>query len=163
MKKIVSLLLVIVLLVCAFALSACEADDTQDKMSNEKNFHFLVDSSKFCLDNVAGDIYEYWFDAIFENKYGGDIDEAVNSAYSDNESFVEVIKNNDEVIQKLYNEIKDGELSAEVEAVMQAYNDYYTLVMKVSGTFWSYHNNESSYSIKLMNALSNLSRKLDES
>lgn len=164
MKKIVSLLLVIVLLVCAFALSACEVDDVDDtprEMSNEEKLYRIVVSSQFFLNEVADRIYENWYECIFEHKYGGDIDEAVNSALSFDEAIIKILKENDEDIKELYKEVKDGELSEEFQTVMQAYTDYYNLVVNVSGSFLQFRENKEICKQELSSAMELLSRKFD--
>ena len=112
------------------------------------------------MDTIADDIYRYWYDAIYNDKYAGSIDLAIAYALSDNKSNVDFIKENEIKIQSLYKEIRDSELSAEIKDVMNAYSDYYEFVINVSGSFNSYSANKENYKKELANALKHLSMEL---
>lgn len=157
MKKVVSLLLVIVMLACMFTLSACAGSKTQ----KEEEFYNEVDLTRTLLDLVADDIYEYWYECIYEDKYREDISYAVSCALSDNEATIDLIEDNTIKIKELYKEVKDGKLGDECKAVMQAYNDYYALVVEVSGSFNSYSANKETCKKELSTALKNLSFEFD--
>jgi len=147
MKKIVSLALVLSTLLCAFTLTSCG--------SNKKDevFYNLVDETKELLDIVADDIYSYWYDCSDEDKYLDNISYAVACAKSDNEENINTIEENTTKIKDLYKEIKDGKLRSEAKAVMQAYNDYYTLIVEVSGSFNSYSASKETYKKELASAI----------
>lgn len=152
MKKIVSLALVLSTLLCAFALASCSSNQ---KSSNqiEEEFYNLVDETKDLLDIVADDIYSYWYDCIYEDKYRENISYAVACAKSDNEENINTIEENTTKIKDLYKEIKDGKLGSEAKSVMQAYNDYYTLIIEVSGSFNSYSESKETCKKELASAI----------
>lgn len=156
MKKIVSLALVMIVLFCSFVLSAC-VSSTQ----NEEKFYNLVDETKDLLDIVADDIYSYWYDCIYDDKYGEDISYAVACAKNDNEANLNTIEENTTKIKDIYKQIKEGKLSSEAKDVMQAYNDYYTLVVEVSGSFKSYSETKESCKKELASALDDFSFEID--
>ena len=155
MRKIVSLVLVLSTLLCALALTSCGSN------KKEKEFYNLVDETKDLLDIVADDIYSYWYDCIYKDKYREDISYAVACAKSDNEENINTIEENTTKIKDLYKEIKDGKLGSEAKAVMQAYNDYYTLVVEVSGSFNSYSASKETCKKELASALDDFSFELD--
>ena len=157
MKKVISFLLAVVCLVPM--LSSC-AILSFLSLEKETEYYEIVSESKYLLDIVADDIYTYWYDCIYDDQYRGDIDYALECAISDNEENIEEIIQNDANIQSLYSQIKDGRLKAEVKAVMQAYNDYYTLVVEVSGSFNSYSAAKETYKKELASALKDLSFEL---
>ena len=168
MKKIWSLLVCV--LVLSLLFSGCDtlfydssASTEEDEVSTEleEEFYDLVCETQELLDIVADDIYNYWYDCIYEDKYREDITYAVACAKADNEENLETIEANTEEIKDLYKEIKGGELKSEVKAVMQAYNDYYALVVEVSGSFNSYSESKEDFKKKLSSALSDLSFELD--
>jgi PBP1b-binding outer membrane lipoprotein LpoB len=161
MKKIVSLALVLTMLFCAFVLSSCTSNLYDSNTKNEEEFYKLVDETKDLLDIVADDIYSYWYDCIYEDKYLENISYAVACAKSDNEENINTIEANTTKIKDLYKKIKDGKLSAEAKAVMQAYNDYYTLVVEVSGSFNSYSASKETCKKELASALDDFSFELD--
>ena len=155
MKKIVSFALALIMLLGAFVLSSCS------NTKKEEEFYNLVDETKDLLDIVADDIYSYWYDCIYEDKYLENISYAVACAKSDNEENINTIEENTTKIKDLYKEIKDGKLGSEAKAVMQAYNDYYTLVVEVSGSFQSYSASKETCKKELASALDDFSFELD--
>jgi hypothetical protein len=120
----------------------------------------MVLETQDLLDIVADDIYDYWYDCIYKDKYREDITYAVSCAKSDNKDNLSKIEENNQRIKELYADIKDSDLKAEVKAVMQAYNDYYSLVVEVSGSFTTYSANKESYKKELSSALKDLSFEL---
>ena len=61
MKKILSLILVLVVIVSA--LSSCGSS------KKEKEFHDIVLETQDLLDEVADDIYSNWYDCIYNDKF----------------------------------------------------------------------------------------------
>ena len=162
MKKIVSLLLVVATLLCACALSACTSGSSSGSgTEKEEEFYNLVKETQDLLDTVADDIYTYWYDCIYNDKYREDINYAIASAERDNAENLDKIEDNTAAIKDLYKEIKDGSLKSEAKAVMQAYNDYYALVVEVSGSFNSYKESKETLKKELASALGDLSFELD--
>lgn len=165
MKKIVSLMLALIMLSFTFVISSCDLNlneiSEQSSTQKEEEFYHLVDETKDLLDVVADDIYSYWYDCIYKDKYHDSIDFAIASALSDNEENINTIEENTTKIKDLYKEIKDGKLGSEAKAVMQAYNDYYTLVVEVSGSFNSYSASKETCKKELASALDDFSFELD--
>ena len=190
MKKIVSLALALTMLFCAFVLSSCNSnsgstidqsnsdssveqsntqeeeqsntqEEEQSNTQKEEEFYNLVDETKDLLDIVADDIYSYWYDCIYEDMYFEDISFAVLCAQIDNEANLNTIEENTTKIKDLYKQIREGKLSSEAKAVMQTYNDYYTLVVEVSGSFQAYSASKETCKKELASALDDLSFELD--
>lgn len=163
MKKFLSLFLVLIALVGT--LSGCINTGTNDGGSGngsgrEREFYNLVSESQELLDEVADDIYSYWYDCIYKDKYRDDINYAISMALMDNSSNIDKIESNHEEIKSLYSEVKDGDLKAEVKAVMQAYNDYYSLVIEVSGSFNSFSADKETLKKELSSSLKDLEFEL---
>ena len=128
----------------------------------ESNFYQLVVQTQELLDTVADDIYSNWYDAIYKDKFNESIDLAILTAQIDNAENLDAIEENNTKIKELYKQIPDdSELKSEVKAVMQAYNDYYTFVVEVSGSFNSYSANKETLKKELSSALKNLSFELE--
>lgn len=165
MKKIVLLALVLNMLLCTFSLFSCSSNSggngNQSKTQIEQKFFDLVDETKDLLDIVADDIYSYWYDCIYEDKYKENISYAVACAKNDNKDNIDAIEKNTVQIKKLYKEIKEGKLGSEAKAVMQAYNDYYSLVVEVSGSFNSYSKSKETCKKELASTLNDFSDELD--
>ena len=163
MKKFLSLFFVLVALVGT--LSGCINTGTNDGGSGngsgrEREFYNLVSESQELLDEVADDIYSYWYDCIYNDMYRDDINYAISMAIADNSSNISRIKSNNDEIKSLYGEVKDGDLKAEVKAVMQAYNDYYSLVIEVSGSFKSFSTDKETLKKELSSSLKDLEFEL---
>lgn len=156
MKRFFYFLLALCQLLC---LTACNLGSNATQ--KEAEFYALVDSTQDIIDIVADDIYQHWYDCIYKDKYRESIDYAIAVALSDNEENINVIKSNTAKIKNLYKTVRDGKLSEEVKAVMQAYNDYYALVIEISGSFESYSEKMETCKKALSSSLSNLSFELD--
>ena len=112
------------------------------------------------MDDVADDIYRYWYDAIYNDKYYGSIDLAIAYAQDDNKENLAKIEENEPIIQALYKEVRDSDLSVEIKAVMSAYSDYYEFVVNVSGSFNSYSASKETLKKELASALKDLALEI---
>lgn len=126
---------------------------------NEQEFYDIVSETQELLDDYADDIYRCWYDYVYEDEYSS-VNAALAAAKSMNNSNIKKIESNNEEIKELYSKIKDGKLKDEIKAVMQAYNEYYSFVMEVSGSFNSYSAGKETNKKALANALKNLSFEL---
>lgn len=137
-----------------------EVPTSTEPIEQIQEYYDLVLATQDLLDTVADDIYSYWYDAIYNDKYYGSIDWAIMMANADNSENLDVIETNTETIKALYSQIKESKLNAEIKAVMQAYNAYYSFVVEVSGSFKSYSADKETLKKELSNALKNLSFEL---
>ena len=157
--------LMLLLTVCLFA--GCKDTETEGDGSNidsvyetATEFYETVTESQTKLDKVADDIYSYWYDAIYNKKYSGNINLAISLAQSSNSTNIEFIKSNETTIQSLYKGLRDSTYSSEVKDVMSAYSSYYEFVVNVSGSFNSYSSSKETLKKDLANALKRLSLEL---
>ncbi len=153
-KRIFNVLVAVIFCVPLFLFSAC------GKENKVQAFYDKVVESQQCLDIVADDIYSYWYDAIYEDKYNGDINKAILYAQLDNSENLAKIEANESEIQSLYKEVRDSDFSVEVKAVMSAYSDYYEFVVNVSGSFKTYSANKETLKKELASALKNLALEI---
>lgn len=162
MKKLIALILTLSCILALFVgCNSSEKSDSDDSngRAKENEFHDLVADTQELLDEYADDIYSCWYDYIYEDEYSS-VDAAILAAMIENSSNIEAIEANNEAIKELYKDVRDGDLSTEVKAVMQAYNEYYSFVMEVSGSFNSYSASKESLKKELATALKNLSFEL---
>lgn len=96
-----------------------------------------------------------WYDYVYEDKYE-DVDSAIIAATDANEENIYKILENTEKLNALYKDIRDGDLKEEVKAVMQAYNEYYSFVIEVSGSFNDFSANKENLKKALSTAIKNL-------
>ncbi len=151
MKKILSFMLVLLLLMATF--TGCGS------FKKEEEFYNLVSETQELLDEYADDIYSCWYDYVYEDEYSS-VDSALLSAMMMNSDNIDIIESNNETIKELYSKVKDGDLKAEMKAVMQAYNDYYAFVMEVSGSFQSFSADKETLKKELASALKDLDFEL---
>ena len=112
------------------------------------------------MDEVADDIYSNWYNAIYNDAFGGSINLAIYYAQTENSANLETIKSNDALIQNLYKSVRETSLSAEIKSVMNAYAEYYELVVNVSGSFQTYSKTKETLKKQLASALKSLALEI---
>ena len=128
--------------------------------NSEQEFYDIVSETQELLDDYADDIYRCWYDYVYEDEYSS-VNAALAAAYAMNSSNIKTIESNNNEIKELYSKVKDGKLKDEIKAVMQAYNEYYSFVMEVSGSYNSFSAGKETNKKALANALKNLSFELE--
>ena len=159
-KVVVVALLSVVFLTVGGACTTSTGTGTGNETAKVQEFYELVLKTQECLDEVADDIYTYWYDAIYKDKYSGNINLAILAARVDNEVNLNLIETNDATINTLYKEVRDSSLSNEIKDVMSAYSDYYEFVVNVSGSFNSYSAGKEDMKKALASALKRLSLEI---
>ncbi len=156
MKKILTSLIFVMCCLASFCFGC-----SNDSDSNIEQYYTTVYKSKELIDVVADDYYSYWYDAIYNDKYSGNINIALAYANIDNEDNIKKIKENDRTISDLYKKVKDTSLSDLIREVMTTYSDYYEFVIEISGSFNSYSSGKETKKKALASALRNLSYEID--
>ena len=159
LKRIFSMLIAVICCVPLLLFGACEGGENGN-VDKVQAFYDKVVESQQCLDSVADDIYSYWYDAIYKDKYNGDINTAILYAQLDNSENLAKIEENESEIQSLYKEVRDSDFSTEIKAVMSAYSDYYEFVVNVSGSFKSYSADKETLKKELASALKDLALEI---
>lgn len=154
-KEILGLMLSLITLLSALFMGCVGVAENNTKADMDKFYQTVVASQK-CLDIVADDIYRNWYDAIYEDEFGGSIDLAIVRAQLDNEANLKTIEDNDSIIKELYRKVRDSELEEEIKEVMSAYSDYYEFVVNVSGSFNSFSASKETLKKELASALKDL-------
>ena len=118
-KKINIIFIAVISTVSLILFSACGSNAGQNKEEKMLNkittFYETVVSSQECLDEVADDIYRYWYDAIYKDSYYGSIDLAIAYALSDNATNLNTIETNEPIIQSLYKEIRESKFQRSID------------------------------------------------
>ena len=78
LKKMYSMLIITICIVTSLFFGSC------GQKENIQSFYDKVVESQQCVDIVADDIYSYWYDAIYDDKYSGDINKAILYAHLNN-------------------------------------------------------------------------------
>lgn len=160
MKHLICVMFTVMLLFTVWFFAGCKDTETNDESSKITQFYDAVKESQTKLDTVADDIYSCWYDAIYKDKYSGNINIAILTAQVNNSENLEFIESNEATIQSLYKELRNSTYSSEVKDVMSAYSSYYEFVVNVSGSFNSYSSSKETLKKDLANALKRLSLEL---
>lgn len=163
LKKFSVVLMTILTLFSLMLFTSCGGkSEKKEDNSLEKitTFYETVVDSQKRMDTVADDIYSYWYDAIYKDKYYGNINLAIAYAQDDNKENLAKIEENEPIIQSLYKEVRETNLSVEIKAVMSAYSDYYEFVVNVSGSFNSYSASKETLKKELASALKDLALEI---
>ncbi|MBQ3221647.1 MAG: hypothetical protein IJB34_06780 [Clostridia bacterium] len=162
LKKSSVVLMTLITLFSLMIFTACGESEKKedDSLGKITTFYETVVDSQKCMDTVADDIYSCWYDAIYKDEYYGSIDLAIAYAQDHNKENLAKIEENEPIIQSLYKEVRDTNLSVEIKAVMSAYSDYYEFVVNVSGSFNSYSASKESLKKELASALKDLALEI---
>ncbi len=142
-----------------FIFAACKSNSSATN-AKINQFYETVTQSQKCMDEVAEDIYSNWYNAIYNDAFGGSINLAIYYAQTDNTANLETIKNNDALINNLYKSVRETSLSVEIKSVMSAYAEYYELVVNVSGSFQTYSKSKETLKKQLASALKSLALEI---
>ena len=129
------------------------------------NIAYLTNCAAF--EGIVNDIKSYGHDSIGENKYNGDINEAIAQALADNEEVIGQVKDNKSKMSKYYNDIMYSDcysiycedIEKNVKEAYSTYLEFYDLAVSPSGNFNTYSDNFSKIdaeSIKYYNSINDL-------
>ena len=165
--KIIAVIIALSIILCCF--SSCglmllsSLSDNNDEPNYEldlKEYYHAVIMSKQKMDSYLDDIYKNWYDAIFNDEFGGSSEVAVSTAVLAHENDIKDVKSADSTIKRLYNRIKGGKDNNEISAVHAAYVCYYDFFTEPDGNLYTYYSTKEEYKSALESALNVLSRKL---
>ena len=130
-----------------------------DYIANVEQFLSLSLDAGSNLEDIADTIQEYWYENIWEDKHGSDINDAILYAMIDKSDEITQAETYDSQMKSLYSKIKsvpDGisdedkdeieELCEAVKDLYNVYTDFYSLATDPSGNYNSYSddNNETT-------------------
>jgi len=158
MKKLCGLFLVFSMVL---SLTGCVALLPFSSSNKLEDFYEKMCETQNLLDDVADTIYENWYDAIYNDEFGDDINVAIAAAQVTHQADLERIEALDTEIADLFKDLKDDKSYGEtVKKVMSAYSDYYELVVNVSGSYKSYSEKKETLKKDFASALKELSYEL---
>ena len=130
-----------------------------DYIANVEQFLSLSLDAGSNLEDIADTIQKYWYENIWEDKHGSDINDAILYAMIDKSDEITQAETYDSQMKSLYSKIKsvpDGisdedkdeieELCEAVKDLYNVYTDFYSLATDPSGNYNSYSddNNETT-------------------
>ena len=157
MKKVLIGILVVAIAACCCGYVCLPTGGTNKKVSE---FYDKVSEAQELLEIVGDDIYDNWHAAIYDDEFNDDIDLAVSMAQIDNADNIDRLEELDEEISELFRDIKDSKHSDLIKDVMYAYDDYYELVVNVSGSFNDFSDKNEDLNDELVSALNALSYEI---
>lgn len=138
-------------------LEAKKAEEAKkDYIANTKEFLELTYTAGVNLEDIADTIQEYWYENIWHDKHGYDINDAILYAMVDKSEEISQAESYDEQLQSLYSKIKSvsteiaeedadeiKELCDAVKELYNVYTDFYSLATDPSGSYNSYSDDNS--------------------
>lgn len=129
-----------------------EAEEAyNDYIANVEQFLSLSLDAGSNLEDIADTIQQYWYENIWEDKHGSDINDAILYSMIDKSDEITQAKTYDSQMKSIYSKIKsvpDGisskdkdeieELCKAVKNLYNVYTDFYSLATDPSGNYNSY-------------------------
>ena len=154
-------------------LSAKKAEEVRDEyIENVEEFLSLSLTAGSNLEDIADTIQTYWYECIWEDKHGDDINVAILYAMADKSDEIKQAEEYDAQMKDLYSKIKkvpDGlseediddieELCDAAKDLYNVYTDFYSLATDPSGNYNSYsdrNNDTTDEFLSCYRALENL-------
>lgn len=122
-----------------------DTSSNEEALSTEAEFYKLVGETKLLLDEVSNNVALYWYESLYENKHGGDAEDAIDKAMAENEEKIALIHENDTRIIELYRTMVDDYSDMEYAAadVMGSYNAYFSSVLEVGGKTYEFYSSST--------------------
>ena len=162
---IMAISIVVVIIVAVIAIF-----NIKNNKENEKKlttYYLTMQESVEALDSVADEIYNCWYDAVYNDMYYDSIDWAIVVAFDNEKSNVDKIEENDPILSSLLSDIrnsnirdKDEEAYNAVLDMYDAYKEYYEFTINVSGSFNSYSAQKEDIKKETKSCLNKLERCL---
>ena len=168
----------LVVLGIVFGVSAAKkkaAEEARDEyIDAAEEFYELALDAGTNLEDVVDTVQNYWYDNIWYDKHGNDIDDAVAAALRDKSSELDQAEDYDEDMQRLYNQLKtipdnvSDEDARELKKIRDAvkelysvYGEFYDMATDPSGSYNSYSEANEETTDEYIAALEDLSDALD--
>lgn len=137
----------------AVLLSSGKATSADSALQNfYTNVSYANDLMVLIAETIAGN----WYDSIYKDKFNNDIDEAIIAAQDKCSNEINTLKAMDGTIVSLYKDLRNSPQKAQVEAVMDAYNDFYRFALNVNCSYSEYKVEIKPIEDALTNALRQL-------
>lgn len=133
-------------------LGAKKAEEAKKEyIANVEEFLSLALTAGSNLEDIADTIQEYWYESIWEDKHGSDINDAILYAMIDKSAEITEAETLDGKMKNIYSKIKSvpdeiaeedvddiGELCDAVKDLYNVYTDFYSIATDPSGSYNSY-------------------------
>lgn len=174
-KKVLPIILgvvgVIAIAAIMIVINMMKTQKIDNYMSDAKAFASLAIEAGANLEDIADTTQEYWYDAIWNDKYNDDINTAILYAMIDKSEEIETAKEQYSKMEELYNRLKkvpdgveDKNIDEICDAVKELYNDYtdfYSLATDPSGNYNSFSSSNNEKTDALMSSYRALDNLVD--
>jgi len=136
----------------------------EEYMDDAYDFYAGIAADAIKLVEIGNDVEKYWYDAIWENEYGGNVDLAVDNAFLINSSDMNTIKSNYSTYELMFDElceIPEGEKKSELENsreeitnLWKAYEELYHVVTEPAGSIVTFADNLKEADSELSDVIS---------
>lgn len=175
---VIALVLVVAIAIGAFVsstMSAKKAEETKKEyIENVEEFLSLSLTAGSNLEDIADTIQEYWYDNIWNDMWGDDINDAILYAMIAKSDEIDQAETYDSQMKDLYSKIKkvpDGlaeedvddieELCEAVKDLYNVYTDFYSLATDPSGSYNSYSDSNNDTTDEFLSCYRALENLLD--
>jgi predicted nucleic acid-binding Zn ribbon protein len=149
-----------IILVLAIAIGSAVSASNKEQRAAAAKASYLADASEFLsfsltagsnVEDIVDTIQTYWYDSIWKDKYGGDINNAIAYAMRDKSSAIDKAETHFYTMQSLYNRLRyvPDDIADEdryyIERIANAvcdlydvYYEFYQMAVDPSGSYNSY-------------------------
>lgn len=156
-------------------MSANKAKAAKEQyLKDAKEFASTAYTAAANLEDIADTIQRYWYENIWEDKHGSDIDSAILYAMIDMSDEISLAGTYDTELETLYNKIKKvpddvsdddeddlKEICSAVKDLYNTYSDFYDLATDPSGNYNSYSDKNNSTTDSFISKYKSLDKLLD--
>ena len=172
---IVAVVVIIIGILISNAVSAKRAEELRDEyLATAEEFLSLSLTAGSNLEDIADTVQTYWYENIWEDKHGYDINDAIYYALLAKSSEISLAESYNTRLRNLYSQLKkvpDGvsdedkdDLEDICDAIKDLYNvyaDYYTLATDPSGSYNSYSESNGDLTDEFLSSFRALDNLLD--
>lgn len=159
-KKIRNIIIAIVAVIACLgigtvainAINTARAEEAKEEyLDNAEEFMTLVLDAGVNLEDISDTVVDYWYDCIWNDMYGDDINQAVATALSDKSDEIEEAEEYDKKVNDLYKKLKKvpdnlsdddreelKEICTVIKKMYNVYTQYYSMATDPTGSYESY-------------------------
>lgn len=173
-KYFIGILGLIIIIVSAVLINNSVQKEEQQKarieyLKSVKEFQVNLLIAGINLEDIADTTQKYWYENIYEDKHGSDINEAIINASLDKSSQISKAEEYNEELKELYTTLKEipkgsedlSELLDIISNVYNSYTDFYDLAIYPEGNYNQYSENNNDKTNDFLDSYRELSNYID--
>lgn len=173
-KYFIGIIAIIIIIISAVLIN----NSVQKEKQQEARINYLKSVKEFELDlliagmnleDIADTTQKYWYENIYEDKHGSNIDEAISNAISDKSYQISRAEEQNEEIKESYITLKEIPKGSEdlsdlldiINNVYNSYTDFYNLAIYPEGNYNEYSENNNEKTNDFLDTYRKLSNYID--